>query len=151
MARRCPASRMIGRARLMRHALVIIEAGYASVARHPSQTVHGLLYDLALADVAALDRYENVAHGLYAKTMQPVLREAGGAVRALVYVGRGRAGGRALPGYMDGVIAAGRAAGLPYAYMDRQRAMWQVGAGTPTQNADAPKVRPRFATPFDRR
>ena len=35
--------------------------------RDPRRTIWGLLWDLALSDVPALDRYEGVAGGLYVK------------------------------------------------------------------------------------
>ncbi|GAC1563732.1 MAG: hypothetical protein NVS2B5_29410 [Beijerinckiaceae bacterium] len=117
MAKRCPASRPLGSARLARHRFAILQAGYATVVHDPSVMVHGLLYDLALADVAAFDRYEGVAGDLYRKAMQPVLREAGAPVRALVYIGAGACDGRPKPGYMEGVIAAARTAALPEAYI----------------------------------
>ena len=72
MARRCPASRVLGLGRLNRHRLVIMREGYASVERFPTGTVWGVLWDLALSDVPALDRYEGVASGLYVKAQQPV-------------------------------------------------------------------------------
>jgi gamma-glutamylcyclotransferase (GGCT)/AIG2-like uncharacterized protein YtfP len=117
MARRCPASRPLGLARLARHRFAILQAGYATVVRDPRSTVHGILYNLALADVAALDRYESIARGLYRKMIQPVLRKEGGSLRALVYVGAGPSGGRPRPGYMEGVIAGARSAGLPDSYL----------------------------------
>jgi gamma-glutamylcyclotransferase (GGCT)/AIG2-like uncharacterized protein YtfP len=117
MARRCPASRPVGLARLARHRFAILQAGYATVVRDPSATVHGLLYDLALADVPALDRYEDIARGLYRKVLQPVLRKQAAPVLALVYIGAGPNRGQPRPGYMEGVIAAARAAGLPTPYL----------------------------------
>ena len=74
MRRRCPASRPVGRARLARHRLAVTAEGCFTVVRDPRAEVHGLLFDLALADVPALDRYEEVGRGLYAKVVQPVLR-----------------------------------------------------------------------------
>ena len=117
MARRCPASRPLGSARLARHRFAILQAGYATVERDPASTVHGALYDLALSDVPALDRYEDIARGLYRKVTQPVLRKQGGPVQALVYIGAGPSGGEPRPGYMEGVIAAAESAGLPAAYI----------------------------------
>jgi gamma-glutamylcyclotransferase (GGCT)/AIG2-like uncharacterized protein YtfP len=117
MARRCPASRPLGLARLARHRFAILQAGYATIVRDPSATVHGVLYDLALADVPALDRYEDIARGLYRKLTQPVLRKEGGPVRALVYIGAGPSGGQPKPAYMEAVIAAAQAAGLPASYL----------------------------------
>jgi hypothetical protein len=83
-----------------------MQEGYASVLRDPRQSVHGVLWDIALADMRALDHYEGVAQGLYRKVIQPVLREGGGSARALVYIGRGTQGGQARPGYLQGILAA---------------------------------------------
>src|SRR5215218_6149973 len=77
MAERCPASRPIGIARLPRHRFMIAREGYATVTRDPRRTVWGILWELALADVPALDRYEGVARRLYVKMAQPVLSEHG--------------------------------------------------------------------------
>ena len=64
MAARCPASRPIGLARLARHRPAMMREGYLTVTRDPRRDVHGLLWDVALADMAALDRYEGVSGGL---------------------------------------------------------------------------------------
>jgi gamma-glutamylcyclotransferase (GGCT)/AIG2-like uncharacterized protein YtfP len=117
MAERCPRSRALGRARLARHRLFVMAEGYVSVASDPRASVHGVLWDLAQADVAALDRFEEVGRGLYKKIVQPVLREPVGSVRALVYVGATAIPGAARPSYLDGVITAARAWELPAAYV----------------------------------
>ncbi len=119
MRARCPRSRALGVARLPRHRFALTADGYATVVRDPQADAHGVLYDLALADVPALDRYEAVARGLYAKVVQPVLPATGAARRALIYVGAGAASGspKAIAGYLAGVIAAARAAGLPADYV----------------------------------
>jgi len=72
MAQRCPRSKPRGIARLMRHRLVVMREGWLSVTRDAHATVHGVLWDVALADVAALDRFEGVGGGLYAKALQTV-------------------------------------------------------------------------------
>jgi len=117
MGRRCPHARPLGPARLARHRFFIMAEGYASIARHPQAEVHGLLYELALADVGPLDRYEEIQRGLYKKIIQPVFRAAGGPVRALVYIGRSSREGRPAPGYMEAIIKAAKAANLPPAYI----------------------------------
>lgn len=168
MHARCPRSTPLGRARLMRHRFALIPEGYATVAADPRAVVHGLLWDLALSDVRALDAYESTASGLYKKIIQPVFREGGASSRALVYVGRADAGSRSLPGYMENVIAAARALELPEAYireLDGFRS-GAVRAGAQTAQFRAPrprplvraerdesgnvKVRARFASPLDR-
>jgi AIG2-like family len=154
MARRCPASKPLGLARLARHRFFITAPGYASVARDPVRMVHGVLWELALSDVPALDAYEEVARGLFHKAIQPVLT-AGGAKRALVYIGAQTQAGPPLPGYMEGVLAAARHWKLPAAYLREISAFAPAGGRTPVLDAAptkaAPAVRPRFATPFDRR
>jgi gamma-glutamylcyclotransferase (GGCT)/AIG2-like uncharacterized protein YtfP len=67
MAVRCPASRALGIGRLPRHRFVIMQEGYASVVRDPRRSVWGMVWDLALADVPALDRYEGVGGGLISR------------------------------------------------------------------------------------
>jgi gamma-glutamylcyclotransferase (GGCT)/AIG2-like uncharacterized protein YtfP len=123
MAARCPQSKAIGRASLPRHRLIIMQEGYASVLRDPRQSVHGVLWDIALADMRALDHYEGVAQGLYCKVIQPVLREGGGSARALVYIGRSSQGGQARPGYVQGILAAAREWDLPEPYLRQLQAL----------------------------
>ncbi|MBM3608197.1 MAG: gamma-glutamylcyclotransferase [Alphaproteobacteria bacterium] len=127
MAQRCPRSKALGRARLMRHRFSIMAEGYATIERDPRSVVWGVLWEVALADMRALDAYESVATGLYLKIQQTVMLDppAGSdgvskQVRALVYTGRAAKGaghGTPLPGYMENVIAAARAFDLPQAYI----------------------------------
>jgi gamma-glutamylcyclotransferase (GGCT)/AIG2-like uncharacterized protein YtfP len=87
--------------RLVRHRFVIMREGYASLVRDPRRSVWGTVWELALADMPALDRYEGVAGGLYVKVQQPVVTGAGPR-RALVYVGRNAGPGQPRPGYLEG-------------------------------------------------
>lgn len=130
MRQRCPRSRPLGRARLARHRFALMADGYATVVRDPASEAHGVLYDLALSDIPALDRYEDVSRGLYSKAVQPVLRADGRPVRALVYIGAAPAasGPAKQPGYMKDVIAAARAAELPAAYVDFLSSLLSGGA-----------------------
>ncbi len=112
MARRCPRSKALGLARLERHRLAVMNEGWLTAARDPRSAVHGVLWDVALSDVAALDRYEGLPQGLYAKAAQPVVTQ-GGAKRALVYFGANAGPGTARPDYMADIIAAARGWPLP--------------------------------------
>jgi hypothetical protein len=96
MGRRCPRSKALGLARLERHRLSVMREGWLTAARDPRSAVYGVLWDLALSDVPALDRYEGLPQGLYAKAHQPVVI-ATGAKRALVYFGANSGPGKALP------------------------------------------------------
>jgi gamma-glutamylcyclotransferase (GGCT)/AIG2-like uncharacterized protein YtfP len=122
MAARCPGSRPLGAARLPRHRFIITRDGYASVVRDPRTVVHGVLWDLALADVRTLDKFEEVDRGLYAKINQPVIGETGPR-RALVYVATTAQTGAPRPGYLESVMASAERWALPAAYR-QEMARW---------------------------
>jgi len=146
MLQRCPASKPVGIGRLMRHRFIVFDEGYASVIRDSQSTVWGMVWDLALADVPALDRYESLSTGLYTKAVQPVVTGQGPR-RAMVYIGRSTKPGTPRPGYMEGVIEAAQHAGLPDDYV-RSLGIWLPKA--PMSAAPAPrqpKIRPLWAAP----
>jgi gamma-glutamylcyclotransferase (GGCT)/AIG2-like uncharacterized protein YtfP len=152
MAARCPGSRAIGVGRLVRHRFTIMREGYASVVRDPRRSVWGVVWDLALADMPVLDRYEGVAGGLYTKVQQSVVTGAGPR-RALVYVGRNAVPGQPRPGYLEGVLAAAREAGLPAAYLREIEALLPTGSKQRTEPRPAgpswrPAVTPTRASPL---
>lgn len=154
MTARCPGAKPVGRARLARHRFFVMESGWASVSRDPTRAVHGLVWDVPLADMAALDAFEEVGAGLYAKVSQSVILEAGGTRRALVYIGASTQTGRPRPGYLEGVLAAAQAAGLPAAWLRELATHLPAGrlrtpAAAHGPAGPAPKVRPRFASPLD--
>jgi len=117
MAARCPRSRLLGRARLARWRFVVMPSGFASVAPDPRGMTHGALWELAAADVPALDRFEDVRGGLYLKRTLPVLREPVGYASAMVYIGDPTRRGAAWPDYLAGIVAAARGLQLPPAYI----------------------------------
>jgi gamma-glutamylcyclotransferase (GGCT)/AIG2-like uncharacterized protein YtfP len=137
MARRCPRARPLGLARLERHRLAIMREGWLTAVHASRTSVHGLLWDLALADVPALDRYEGVARGLYAKSVQPVVT-AGGAKRALVYFGANSGPGVGKPDYLAEVLAAARAASLPAEGIAALETLRLGGAGAAAAARRAP-------------
>jgi gamma-glutamylcyclotransferase (GGCT)/AIG2-like uncharacterized protein YtfP len=122
MALRCPISRLVGGGHLPGHRFIIMREGYASVVRAPRSTVWGVLWDLASADLPALDRYEGVAGGLYTKAFIAV-RAQEGVKRALIYRGCTAVVGRPRPGYLEAVLAAAHAAQLPPTYI-RELGSW---------------------------
>lgn len=118
MARRCPRAKVVGPGRLARWRLFVMPSGFVSVAPDPRASVYGALWELPIAEVAALDRYELVAQGMYVKRTLPVLREPVGSARAFVYVGADPDMGRARSTYLGEIVAAARAQSLPHAYID---------------------------------
>ncbi len=135
MSLRCPRSRPLGRARLVRHRFVITRDGYASVLRDPRGMVHGIVWDLALSDVKALDKFEEVDRGLYVKINQSVITEAGPR-RALVYVGASAETGTPRPGYLEDVIASAETWSMPALYVQEMKRLLRSGGGLRT----APQV-----------
>ena len=129
MARRCPRSKALGPARLVRHRLAVMREGWLTVAHDPRSAVHGVLWDLALADVAALDRYEGLPQGLYAKLRQPVVAERGPR-QAIVYVGANAGPGAARPDYIADIIAAARSWLLPSEAIEALERIAAVGRST---------------------
>ena len=146
MLQRCPGSKPVGVARLMRHRFTIFDEGYATVVRDPQGAVWGMVWDLALADVPALDRYESLSTGLYTKVIQPVVTEQGPR-RAIVYVGRNAKPGTPRPGYMEGVIEAATHAGLPEEYIRSLGAWLPKTQTSPAPVPQQPKVRPIWSAP----
>jgi hypothetical protein len=112
MGRRCPRSKALGLARLERHRLAVMREGWLTAVRAPSSAVHGVLWDLAMSDIAALDRYEGVSQGFYVKLTQAVIAERG-PKQAIVYFGVNAGPGAARPAYIAEVIAAARSWPLP--------------------------------------
>ena len=112
MAGRCPRSKPLGLARLERHRLAVMREGWLTAVRDPASAVHGVLWDLALTDVAALDRYEGLSQGLYAKLTQAVIAGRG-AKWAIVYFGANSGPGALRPAYIAEVLAAACSWPLP--------------------------------------
>jgi gamma-glutamylcyclotransferase (GGCT)/AIG2-like uncharacterized protein YtfP len=128
MAHRCPRSKAIGPARLERHRLAVMREGWLTAVRDPRSAVHGVLWELALSDAPALDRYEGLAQGLYAKVAQPVVAP-GGAKRALVYFGANAGPGTPRADYMADIVAAARAWPLPAEGIAALEAIRRTAAG----------------------
>jgi hypothetical protein len=145
MLKRCPRATPVGPARLMGHRFFVCADGYGSVARDPRGVVWGLLWDLALADIPALDRYECLATGLYGKSVQPVLTVKGPR-RAMLYIARSTLPGAPKADYMEGVLAAAADAELPEAYR-RELESFVPNARSSATPAPVPKVRPLWAAP----
>jgi gamma-glutamylcyclotransferase (GGCT)/AIG2-like uncharacterized protein YtfP len=116
MRRRCPTARVEGRAALPGYRFMIMREGYATIVPAPGAAIHGVLWRLAVRDLAALNAYEGLAWGLYRAVTLPVMAD-GRRRAALVYVAASRVRGRPRSGYMEVVVAAAREAALPPDYV----------------------------------
>ena len=111
MAGRCPDAREDGVVELAGWRFVINRRGVAAIVPDPAARVFGLIWRLASACEAALDRHEGVAKGVYRKEEL----EAGGAP-ALVYLAADTAPGAPREGYLERILRAAEARGLDAAY-----------------------------------
>lgn len=110
MAVRCPASRALGVATLPGWRLAVMREGWLTVAPAPDARTQGVLWNLAEADLPALDDFEDVGAGLYLKRTLAVIAER--EASALVYIGANAGPGVARGEYLAAVRAAARAWGL---------------------------------------
>jgi gamma-glutamylcyclotransferase (GGCT)/AIG2-like uncharacterized protein YtfP len=116
MRQLCPEAQALGPAMLADHRFLVMSGGYASVLPHAGGVVHGVLWHIGPGDFHALDRYEDVAGGLYDRWMIAV-QHRGSRRTALIYVGRSHAPGRARPEYCELVLNAARDWELPATYV----------------------------------
>jgi gamma-glutamylcyclotransferase (GGCT)/AIG2-like uncharacterized protein YtfP len=134
MAVRCPGAVALGVASLKRHRFFIMREGYASVRRDPRGDVPGVLWELSLAHVRALDRFEELDRGLYVKLVQPVVIDKI-SKKALVYVAASAEPGKPRPGYLEDVIAAAESWNLPAPHLATMRMMLDSGRGAAPASA----------------
>jgi len=116
MARLCPQATALGPAALRSYKYVLASSGFATVVPWPGSFVHGVLWKIGPKEIAALDRYENAAGGLYRAAMLPVKMQDR-LLRALVYLATGNEAGATPSGYQEGIIAAAKDWNLPQAYV----------------------------------
>jgi gamma-glutamylcyclotransferase (GGCT)/AIG2-like uncharacterized protein YtfP len=113
----CPGADWLGVARLEGFRPVIAWHGYASVQPDPASTVWGVLWLVPAARLPALDGFEAVASGWYARTTARVTTPAGPRAEAMLYLAPRPDTGPAHPGYLEEVLAAARENRLPAAYL----------------------------------
>ncbi len=116
MAARCPTARALGVATLAGWRFVVNPDGVGSIAPAPGALLHGVLWDVGLRDLVAINAYESVDTGLYVRRVLPVMHGAH-RVPALTFIARRQGQGRARPGYISLVVAAAREWDLPAPYI----------------------------------
>ncbi|HEY8268942.1 MAG TPA: gamma-glutamylcyclotransferase family protein [Xanthobacteraceae bacterium] len=122
MTRMCPRAKAYGPARIKNYRFFITASGHGSIAPHRGANAWGVLWHVTAVDVAALDRYEDLAGGLYRQEMLPVHHDEK-LLSALVYIATDTTPGRARPQYRAQVIGAAREWKLPEDYVrDLERA-----------------------------
>jgi gamma-glutamylcyclotransferase (GGCT)/AIG2-like uncharacterized protein YtfP len=128
MARRCPGARLLGPAVLAQHRFAIVRGGHGTVRPKARASVHGVLWRIGRSGEAALDRYEEVARGLYRRKMR-LVAFGGRRVSALVYVAAAKARGRPRPAYLRAIVATARGMGFPADYVASLSAIARTASG----------------------
>jgi len=117
LARLCPQAEPYGVASLRSYKYVMAASGFATVIQWPGSFVHGVLWKVGPKEIAALDRYEDVAGGLYRAAQLPVKYNER-LLRALVYLASGDKASATPPGYIEKIVAAAKDWNLPPDYVD---------------------------------
>jgi hypothetical protein len=116
MGARCPGARALGTATIPGWRFVVNPDGVGSIAPAAGALLHGVLWELGLRHLVAINAYESVDTSLYLRRILPVTH--GGRRRpALAYVARREGRGRARPGYITMVVEAAREWNLPDDYI----------------------------------
>ena len=121
MAQRCPEARPLGLARLEGWRFRIMTRGFATVVPDPAAHVLGVVWALTPPCELALDRYEGVRRGLYAKHEVQIDGQ-----QTLVYIARDVEPGPPTPGYLEAIVAAAADWAFPPEYVAGLRA-WLAG------------------------
>jgi hypothetical protein len=116
MGRRCPGATAIGRGSLAGWRFVVNPDRVGSIEPCAGGMVRGVLWRVTPRDLAAINAYEAIDSGLYARCIFPI-RHGGGTKAALTYIARRRGEGIARPGYISVVVAAARDWDLPESYI----------------------------------
>ncbi len=116
MARLCPQAEPYGAASLRSYKYVIAASGFATVIPWPGTFVHGVLWKVGPKEIAALDRYEDIAGGLY-RAVQLQIKYNERLLRALIYLASGDKTGVTPPGYVEKIVAAAKDWNLPEDYV----------------------------------
>lgn len=106
------------------HAFLINANHFATIVPAAGKRVHGVLWMLTDAHRKTLDEYEGVPLGMYRRHTLRVTA-AGGEQLALAYVARDATPTKTRGEYLDVILSAARAHGLPQEYVD-ELADWQA-------------------------
>ena len=124
MRDRCSDAKLEGVASIENRRFVINTRGVATIIWSSGSRVFGLLWIISEQDELSLDGYEGIKWGTYTKETITVERESGVMVEALVYVARDSAEGSPRSGYIEGIVAAAKANGIPDEFVE-ELMKWQ--------------------------
>jgi len=119
--RRCPGAMPVGAARLDGWRLILPVNSGATIVRDRDAVAHGVVWRFRPHHAGLMDRWENVAGGVYRRQWLRV-EVAERAVTALTYISDRRYPGQGRPSYINSAMLYGAAHfGLPEYYADEIR------------------------------
>ena len=120
--RRCPGARPVGAAALDGWRLILPANSGATIVRDPAAVTHGVVWRFQPHHAGLIDRWENVAGGVYRRKWVTVELTEHGPVTALTYISNRRYPGQGRPSYINSAMLFGaRHFGLPEYYADEIR------------------------------
>lgn len=119
---RCPGARPVGAARLDGWRLVLPVNSGATIVRDRSAVTHGVVWRFQPHHAGLMDRWENVAGGVYRRQWLTVEAAELGPITALTYISNRRYPGKGRPSYINSAMLYGADHfGLPEHYADEIR------------------------------
>ena len=120
--RRCPGARPVGAARLEGWRLVLPVNSGATIESDPNAITHGVVWRFQPHHAGIMDRWENVAGGVYRRKWVTVELAEHGPLTALTYISNRRYPGQGRPSYINSAMLFGaHHFGLPDYYADEIR------------------------------
>lgn len=120
--RRCPGAQPVGAARLAGWRLVLPANSGATIVPERGAQTYGVLWRFQPHHAGLMDRWENVAGGVYRRRWLRVQHGDLGEVTALTYISNSRYPGQGRPSYINTAMLYGVAHfGLPEEYAEEIR------------------------------
>lgn len=120
--RRCPGAQPVGAARLDGWRLILPANSGATILPQTDAVTYGVLWRFQPHHAGLMDRWENVAGGVYRRRWITVEHAEHGRVTALTYISDRRYPGQGRPSYINSAMVYGADHfGLPNHYIDEIR------------------------------
>lgn len=123
MARRCPSSTIVGKARLKGYRFQINQRGVATIVPDSNSIVWGLAWQISERDEKSLDDAEGVRYGTYLKQCAPIEFEDGNSKQLLVYIASNSDFGTPRENYLEGIVTVAESNGFPDDYLSELKKM----------------------------
>ena len=119
MLSRCPHSKAVAKATVKGYKLAINSRGVATIVKSENSRVSGVVWKISASDEAALDFFEGVHVGAYAKLRMDLCLGENRIASALVYVDKNSEAGVPRAGYLEKIIRGAKFFGLGRDYISK--------------------------------